>query len=391
MVDKPRSPSLISLAEGLEADDADADVASGSAGSDADTDGLALSRVGMGLGVCLWAAFHGDAVTLRPLLVALLPHLFRLQELAGPVLQKLAHDAQMALALAKYLPPCPGPMASSVIQAIEAAAGPGSDTPSLSKPPSTPSLNPLGAAPPPLTPAPMELETPSPAPPGAAAAAGLAAGVGASGGVPGQLWSTRGAALAHCQYFWFRACFLLQPGQTQRLQTVVLARLADSKPEVRSIASATLSGMLRGLQPAAAQALRSALSSRALQLFSARRGVKRQADAGTLLPGGGGGPLPGAASLVLEKHGVVQGLKAFLQSVPYDCPPWLPAVLLALLAPASAAHSSLEAAVRGEAAKALSEFKRTHEQDSLAALRAMMDPDDWDQLQQTTSSATYFS
>lgn len=42
--------------------------------------------------------------------------------------------------------------------------------------------------------------------------------------------------------------------------------------------------------------------------------------------------------------------------------------------------------------QALSEFKRTHEQDSLEALRALMSPDEWDSLQQATSSgASYFT
>jgi hypothetical protein len=42
--------------------------------------------------------------------------------------------------------------------------------------------------------------------------------------------------------------------------------------------------------------------------------------------------------------------------------------------------------------QALSEFKRTHEQDSLDALKAMVSADEWDSLQQATSSgASYFT
>ena len=41
--------------------------------------------------------------------------------------------------------------------------------------------------------------------------------------------------------------------------------------------------------------------------------------------------------------------------------------------------------------QALSEFKRTHEADSLAALKNMMQEEEWDSLQQVTSPATYFS
>jgi hypothetical protein len=46
--------------------------------------------------------------------------------------------------------------------------------------------------------------------------------------------------------------------------------------------------------------------------------------------------------------------------------------------------------VRSEVSKVLGEFKRTHEQDSLAALRAMMSGDQWDALQQVSSQASYF-
>ena len=59
-----------------------------------------------------------------------------------------------------------------------------------------------------------------------------------------------------------------------------------------------------------------------------------------------------------------QGLKAFLLSSPYDCPPWAPEVLMALVPAAGGGRQP--AAVRSEAAQALSEFKRTHEQVWLA-------------------------
>ena len=38
-----------------------------------------------------------------------------------------------------------------------------------------------------------------------------------------------------------------------------------------------------------------------------------------------------AAPSLAEKHGVVLGLKAFVLSAPYDVPPWLPEVLMALV------------------------------------------------------------
>jgi hypothetical protein len=46
--------------------------------------------------------------------------------------------------------------------------------------------------------------------------------------------------------------------------------------------------------------------------------------------------------------------------------------------------------VRRDASKALSEFKRTHEEDALEQLRGMLGEEQWEALSQVTSSASYF-
>jgi hypothetical protein len=46
--------------------------------------------------------------------------------------------------------------------------------------------------------------------------------------------------------------------------------------------------------------------------------------------------------------------------------------------------------VRRDASKALSEFKRTHEEDATEALRALLGEEQWEALNQVTSSASYF-
>jgi len=298
---------------------------------------LTLSRTGLALSFVGWAAFHGDLLRLRGVLLGFLPHLFRLQELAGPMLQSLDHEAKMAAALTKYV--------------LQAAVVGRAGVPHILR-----------------------------------VVDGAAGASAASAGGQQDLWSARAAALTYCQYFWFRSCFLMAPADSAKLQEVVLARLADPKPEVRAIAGATLSGMLRGMTDGEAAALRHRLCADARRLFSRARGSKAASAAG----GSAGGA--DASGATLEKQGVVQGLKAYLQSSPYDCPAWMPEVLMALVVPASASHShsGVEAAVRSAASKALSDFKRTHEQDSLAALRALMAPDDWDSLQQCTASASYF-
>ena len=46
--------------------------------------------------------------------------------------------------------------------------------------------------------------------------------------------------------------------------------------------------------------------------------------------------------------------------------------------------------VRRDASKALSEFKRTHEEDALEQLKDMLGEEQWEALTQVTSSASYF-
>ncbi len=58
----------------------------------------------------------------------------------------------------------------------------------------------------------------------------------------GEPWSTRAAALAFAQYFWFRHCFLLGPRQSGALHDMVVSMLADKKLEVQELAAVSLSG-----------------------------------------------------------------------------------------------------------------------------------------------------
>jgi proteasome activator subunit 4 len=280
----------------------------------------ALSVLGLGLQLCSRGLNAVDPGCLRPWLLALLPHLFRMQELRGPQLQKLSLESRVALAQLKHLPlrACDVP---AVVDAV-------------------------------------------------------------CGAVASHVWSARAAGLLFTQYFWFRRCFVLGGEQLATLQAAVVGRLADTKAEVRAAATATLAGMIKGMPDAEADALRVQVLARARDLLGGKR------RAGAPGGGGGGGDPGGAAAALLPKHGAVLGLKAFLMSAPYDVHAWTPSVLLALV---PGAGSRQPAAVRAEASQALAEFKRTHEQDSLALLRADMGADDWESFQAVTSSASYFA
>lgn len=181
------------------------------------------------------------------------------------------------------------------------------------------------------------------------------------------------------------------------------ARLPDAKAEVRGLAAATLSGLLRGTHPAAVQLLRTALLARAAELFgtTAARGTKRggaaaatggsaaaSAAAAAAPPPPPPPALPSGATPLLSKHGAVSGLSALLMSHPYDVPAWLPPVLMALVR--AAGGGERDGGVRSEAGRALGEFRRTHEAEALDELRGVMSPDDWDSFTHATGTASYF-
>lgn len=196
----------------------------------------------------------------------------------------------------------------------------------------------------------------------------------------------------------------------------MVSRLQDPKVEVASLATATLSGIIKALPPGDIDALRERLMAQVARLFgaqhpaaAARKQRRSQQPAG--MGGGTGRGLPvvaataaaaaagapdgtsqqqqqqqGGASSLAEAQAVVQGLKAFVLSSPYDVPPWMPEVLVALVA----AANNRNPLVRRDASKALSEFKRTHEEDATEQLKQMLGEEQWEALTQVTSSASYF-
>lgn len=112
------------------------------------------------------------------------------------------------------------------------------------------------------------------------------------------------------------------------LQGFVVRSLQDSKVEVRNIAAATLSGMIKGMPASEAAQLRSDLLSQATSSFGAVGGRRRRAH---------GSSKASTEDVPLVKQlACIQGLKAFVMSTPYDCPAWMPGVLMALVAAAGA-------------------------------------------------------
>ena len=91
-------------------------------------------------------------------------------------------------------------------------------------------------------------------------------------------------------------------------------------------------GLLKGLSAEDSAALRQRFLADSQRLFSSKRRRTRAAGGGGTAAAAGGTAAAAAPETPLpERHAVVLGLKAFVLSTPYDVPPWLPEVLMALV------------------------------------------------------------
>ena len=204
-----------------------------------------------------------------------------------------------------------------------------------------------------------------------------------------ELWPERAAALIFAQYFWFRHTLLLGKQGTNEILDVVLQRLEDEKLEVRELAAASLSGLVRGLPDSDASELRRRFLSRANEIFPTR-GRRRRTREQLEQQDGNTTTLPTtttstSTTSVPVRHGTALALQALVLSSPYDVPLWLPEVLMALvrLAPEPAP-------IKTTVTKALGEFRRTHEEGGLVEVKGVLTPEQWEAIRDVASPASYF-
>eukprot|EP00873_Tetraselmis_striata_P045158 jgi/Tetstr1/465422/TSEL_010106.t1 len=151
-------------------------------------------------------------------------------------------------------------------------------------------------------------------------------------------WHARAAALVFVQYFWFRQVFMLAGREAEGIRETVVGLLSDRKLEVQELAAATLSGILKGAPAAEGHALRGRLMA-----------------------------------------------EGFVLSTPYDVPRWLPEVLMALVS-----VSGEPPPIKTTVERSLGEFRRTHEEVGLQECRDYFDAEQWEAIQDVTSTASYF-
>jgi hypothetical protein len=197
-----------------------------------------------------------------------------------------------------------------------------------------------------------------------------------------ELWPERAAALIFTQYFWFRHTLLLGRQGTSEIVDMVLQRLEDEKLEVRELAAASLSGLVRGLRESEAAELRQRFLTRANEIFPPRGRRRRTREE---LEGGGISGTTNLSSSVPVRHGTALALQALVLSSPYDVPLWLPDVLMALVRLASE-----PAPIKTTVTKALGEFRRTHEEGGLVEVKDVLTPEMWEAIRDVASPASYF-
>lgn len=150
--------------------------------------------------------------------------------------------------------------------------------------------------------------------------------------------------------------------------------LEDSKLELRTIASASLAGLVKALpEPQAAQ-LRTHLLDGAAKLFPARRLHRAAASAAAETADG------------IKRHACVLGLRALLQSSPHRIPAWMNEVLLAVVRAAQCPPP-----VKTTAVKTLGDFRKTHENDESRPLQERLPSDTWERLVAVAVQTSYFA
>lgn len=164
-------------------------------------------------------------------------------------------------------------------------------------------------------------------------------------------WHQRLRALVNMQVIYFRRLFLTRPAQRELLFDAVGDMLADPQLEVRTVAGATLAGMIRCSPAAIRNPIIETLKKR-FESQLAKNPMPKKKLPGTDTP-------VNQTQQIVRRHAAVLGLGSLIEAFPYATPPpsWMPEVL-ALLARKAASDPG----VVGKATKSiLSEFKKTRQ------------------------------
>jgi len=215
-----------------------------------------------------------------------------------------------------------------------------------------------------------------------------------------QFWHTRAATLNYLESFAFKHTLILRPALTARLRICVFKLLSDPQLEVRTHASATLSGLLRladedFVKEVESKSLAGAAEAQAFAAHERKRQRLKRNASGPALSLQSKGATTGATtgaqagkvegSSLAERHGTLLGLRALVLTAPYDVPEFLPQVLVAL----SKSASEPPGPIRDTVTNTLAEFKKTH-QDVWAQTKAAFSEDEWNDFNDHSLSPSYY-
>ncbi|KAI1380080.1 hypothetical protein F4677DRAFT_250635 [Hypoxylon crocopeplum] len=164
-------------------------------------------------------------------------------------------------------------------------------------------------------------------------------------------WHQRLRALVNMQVIYFRRLFLMDASQRELLFDAVGDMLADPQLEVRTVAGATLAGMIRCSPATIRNPFIATLKSR-FETQLARNPMPKKRQPGTETP-------INVTQQIVKRHAAVLGLGSLIEAFPYATPPpsWMPEVLALL-----ARRAASDPGVVGKATKGiLSEFKKTRQ------------------------------
>ncbi|KAK2805302.1 hypothetical protein FQN50_006203 [Emmonsiellopsis sp. PD_5] len=176
-------------------------------------------------------------------------------------------------------------------------------------------------------------------------------------------WHQRLRVMINMQIIYFRRLFLLSAVDREKLFDCVASMLEDIQHEVRSGASATLSGMIRCspvvLRTDMVLKLRDRFTKALVENPFPKRPRALGSGMSSAVSTGTSTPTPEHTRLVITRHAAVLGLGALIQAFPYTSPPppWMPGVLITLSTKAAG-----DPGIVGQSVKSIiSDFKKTRQ------------------------------
>ena len=178
-------------------------------------------------------------------------------------------------------------------------------------------------------------------------------------------WHIKMRVLPIVQVLFFRHLHLLQPETTERVMDVILTLLADQQVEVRHLASATLSGLIRCSERS--------IISRLVKRF-------RHDLAGNQVP-----RKRATQDALIKRHATVLGITAIINAFPYEVPEWMPQVLVDV-----SQCVSDPSPISGTVTKTFTDFRRTH-QDNWEEDKQVFSADELSVLSDLLISPSYYA